>query len=96
MKPFVIGKRKQECEITKKILELVKSKSDPDVTDEITPEKPLSEISGLDSLDKVEAIMAVEAEYDLHISDEVAEGFKNIQEVINYVKLHKEMTGEKK
>lgn len=45
---------------------------------------------GLDSLDVVEVIMAVEEEFGIEIPDEAADSFKTPQEVIEYVhsKLH--------
>lgn len=45
---------------------------------------------GLDSLDVVEVIMAVEEEFGIEIPDEAADSFKTPQEVIDYVhsKLH--------
>lgn len=46
---------------------------------------------GLDSLDVVEVIMAVEEEFGIEIPDEAADSFKTPQEVIEYVhsKIHK-------
>ena len=46
---------------------------------------------GLDSLDVVEVIMAVEEEFGMEIPDEAADEFKTPQEVIDYIhtKLHK-------
>lgn len=45
---------------------------------------------GLDSLDVVEVIMAVEEEFGIEIPDEAADSFKTPQEVIEYVhsKIH--------
>ena len=40
---------------------------------------------GLDSLDVVEVLMAVEEEFGIEIPDEVADNFKTPQEVIEYV-----------
>ena len=42
-----------------------------------------------DSLDAVEIIMAIEDEFDVEIPDEVAEGFKNIGQIVNYVEENK-------
>lgn len=46
---------------------------------------------GLDSLDVVEVVMAVEEEFGIEIPDEAADSFKTPQEVIEYVhsKTHK-------
>ena len=45
---------------------------------------------GLDSLDVVEVIMAVEEEFGIEIPDEAADEFKSPQEVIDYIysKMH--------
>lgn len=40
---------------------------------------------GLDSLDVVEVVMAVEEEFGIEIPDEAADSFKTPQEVIEYV-----------
>ena len=55
--------------------------------------KPTSSFTsdlGLDSLDVVEVIMAVEEEFGIEIPDEAADNFKTPQEVIEYVhdKMH--------
>ena len=47
---------------------------------------------GLDSLDVVEVVMAVEEEFGIEIPDEAADNFKTPQEVIEYV--HSKMHGE--
>ncbi len=38
-----------------------------------------------DSLDAVEIIMSIEDEFDIEIPDDVAEGFKNIGDIADYV-----------
>jgi acyl carrier protein len=40
---------------------------------------------GADSLDEVEMLMAFEDEFQLDILDEEAEGFKTVQNIIDYV-----------
>lgn len=42
----------------------------------------------LDSLDFVEVIMAIEDDFDISIPDEVAEQFKNMRDILNYVNAH--------
>lgn len=41
-----------------------------------------------DSLDAVEIIMSIEDEFDIEIPDDVAEGFKNIGDIADYVEKH--------
>lgn len=50
-----------------------------------TPASSFTSDLGLDSLDVVEVLMAVEEEFGIEIPDEVADNFKTPQEVIEYV-----------
>ncbi len=52
---------------------------------EITMETSLMKDLEADSLDAVEIIMAIEDEFDVEISDEDAEGFKSIGDIVKYV-----------
>ena len=52
---------------------------------EITAETSLQDDLGADSLDAVEIIMALEDEFDIEISDEEAQTFKNIGEIAQYI-----------
>lgn len=54
--------------------------------EECTPEASITDDLGADSLDKVELIMAFEAEFDLEISDETAEPLKTVQDILDYLK----------
>ena len=57
---------------------------------EFKPSSSFTSDLGLDSLDVVEVIMAVEEEFGIEIPDEAADSFKTPQEVIEYVhsKIH--------
>lgn len=50
-----------------------------------TPASSFTSDLGLDSLDVVEVLMAVEEEFGIEIPDDVADNFKTPQEVIEYV-----------
>lgn len=52
---------------------------------EFKPSSSFTSDLGLDSLDVVEVIMAVEEEFGIEIPDEAADSFKTPQEVIEYV-----------
>ena len=52
---------------------------------DVTPTANFVEDLGADSLDTVELVMAVEEEFDIEISDEVAADFKTAQHVIAHV-----------
>jgi acyl carrier protein len=52
--------------------------------DEIKPESLLDDL-GLDSLDKVEVVMALEDVININIEDEIAEKWETIQDIISYI-----------
>ncbi|MGL4483877.1 MAG: acyl carrier protein [Anaerovoracaceae bacterium] len=53
--------------------------------DKITEGTSLMKDLEADSLDAVEIIMALEAEYDIEIPDEEAEKFENIGNIVKYI-----------
>ena len=53
--------------------------------DELQLETNLMKDLEADSLDAVEIIMAIEAEYDIEIHDEDAERFQTIGDIVSYV-----------
>lgn len=54
-------------------------------TSAILPGTSLMNDLAADSLDAVEIIMSIEDEFDVEIPDEVAEGFKSIGDIAEYV-----------
>lgn len=56
--------------------------------DAITPEAKLKEDLGIDSLDAVELVMAIEEEVGVKIPDEELPQIKTIQEVLDCVERH--------
>ena len=58
--------------------------------DEITMESTFIDDLGADSLDIVELIMALEEELEMEITDEDAEGFKTVGDVVEYITEHTE------
>ena len=40
---------------------------------------------GMDRLDHVELIMEIEKEFNIHIPDDTAEGFKTLDDIIDYL-----------
>lgn len=56
--------------------------------EKITPESSFTEDLGADSLDSVELIMALEAEFNCEIPDEDAQKITTVADAINYVKEH--------
>lgn len=57
--------------------------------DDITVDTTLEDL-GADSLDVVEVIMALEDEFDIEISDEVAENISTVGDLVDYIKSHVE------
>ncbi len=54
--------------------------------EKITMESDLSADLGADSLDAVELIMAIEDEFDITIDDEVAQSFKTVGQIAEFIK----------
>ena len=67
----------------KKISEIVAEKLNIEA-DTIKRETTFGDLDA-DSLDVVEVIMALEDEFGIEIPDEVAEKFKNIGDVVDYI-----------
>lgn len=57
--------------------------------DDINMDTTLEDL-GADSLDVVEVIMALEDEFDIEISDEVAEKISTVGDLVEYIKAHVE------
>ena len=51
----------------------------------ITMESKLLEDLGADSLDSVELIMAIEDEFDVQVSDEVAQNIRKVADIVEYL-----------
>ncbi|ERJ11455.1 acyl carrier protein [Haloplasma contractile] len=54
-------------------------------SDEIKLETNLQEDLGADSLDAVELVMAIEEEFEIEISDDVAQSMKTVQDIVNAI-----------
>ena len=53
--------------------------------EDITLEADLNDDLGADSLDAVELIMAIEDEFDLSVSDDVAQNLKTVKQIVDYI-----------
>lgn len=72
-----------DAEIQEKVLNIISEKltlSREKIALESTPES-----LGMDSLDIVEIVMAIEDEFDMEISDETVDTFKTVKDIIGYV-----------
>ncbi len=56
--------------------------------DEIGSEAKFVDDLGMDSLDVVETVMALEKEFKIQIPDEEAQGISTVSEAISYVETH--------
>lgn len=52
---------------------------------EVTLGANLNDDLGADSLDAVELIMALEDEFEIKVSDEAAQNFKTVQQIVEYI-----------
>ncbi len=53
--------------------------------EDVQPDSVLTTDLGADILDVMELIMAVEEEFEVEVDDEIAEGIKTVQDLINLV-----------
>ncbi|CDO73225.1 hypothetical protein BN946_scf185007.g280 [Trametes cinnabarina] len=71
-------------EITQRVLDVLKGFEKVDQS-KLTPTASFSEDLGLDSLDAVEVVMAVEEEFAIEIPDAEADEIKSVQQAIDYI-----------
>lgn len=55
--------------------------------EKLSPVATFAEL-GLDSLDGVEAVMALEEEFSIDISDEQAEKIQSVKDAVDYISVH--------
>jgi len=52
---------------------------------EVTLTASISDDLGADSLDAVELIMAIEDEFEIKVSDEAAQAFKTVEQIVTFI-----------
>ena len=67
-----------------KVREIIAEQLDVD-PEEITLETDLMRDLEADSLDAVEIIVAIEEEYDIEVPDDMAEEFKVVENIVNFI-----------
>lgn len=72
-------------EITTRIVDVIKAFDKTAAASEITPQTYFHKDLGLDSLDTVELLVAIEEEFDIEIPDKVADDLKSVGETIDYI-----------
>lgn len=72
-------------EITTRIIDVIKAFDKTAAASEVTPQTYFHKDLGLDSLDTVELLVAIEEEFDIEIPDKVADDLKSVGETIDYI-----------
>ncbi len=52
---------------------------------QITLEADINDDLGADSLDAVELVMAIEDEFEIEVSDEMAQSFKTVGQIVEFI-----------
>jgi acyl carrier protein len=73
---------------TKRVMNIVKAHDALKDPSKLTADAEFKTV-GFDDLDVVEILLEVERDFFVEFSDDQAEGFKSIQDVVNYVANHK-------
>ncbi|GAB4293291.1 MAG: hypothetical protein Kow0090_07590 [Myxococcota bacterium] len=81
------GAEKAMSDIEARVFEIISQQFRIDKS-KISVENSLVEDLGADSLDIVELIMAMEAEFNIDIPDEDVESFSAVSDVIEYIRKH--------
>ena len=76
-----------QAEVTERIISVVKNFDQVD-PNKVTPETKFVDDLGLDSLDVVEVVMAIEDEFAVEIPDIEADKISSIAEAIDYISTH--------
>ena len=71
--------------VFEKVAEIIAEQLELDGVESIKPETSIMDDLEADSLDAVEIVMAIEDAFSIEISDEDAESFKNIGDIVKYV-----------
>jgi acyl carrier protein len=70
--------------VFEKLQEIIVTELGVDKAD-VTLEADLNDDLGADSLDAVELIMAIEDEFNLSISDDIAQNLKSVKQIVDYI-----------
>lgn len=75
------------AEVTDRIVTVVKNFDQVD-SSKVTPETKFADDLGLDSLDIVEVVMAIEDEFAIEIPDQEADKIVSIADAVEYIASH--------
>ena len=73
--------------MTERILNVVKNFDQVDPA-KVTPETKFADDLGLDSLDIVEVVMAIEDDFAIEIPDQESDKIKSIAEAVEFISTH--------
>ncbi|CCC72158.1 hypothetical protein NCAS_0J01790 [Naumovozyma castellii] len=72
-------------EVTRRVIDVIKAFGKSNAAATITPTTLFNKDLGLDSLDTVELLVAVEEEFDIEIPDKIADELKSVAETVDYI-----------
>ncbi|SCV99423.1 LAFE_0A02828g1_1 [Lachancea fermentati] len=72
-------------EISSRVIDVVKAFDESTASANVTNATQFSKDLGLDSLDTVELLVAIEEEFDIEIPDKVADEIKTVGEAVDYI-----------
>ncbi len=76
-----------QADIFEKVRDIVANKLSLDGS-KITPQSNFANDLGVDSLDAVELVMALEEQFNIKVPEEVTEKITTIQEAVDYIDRH--------
>ena len=76
-----------QADIFEKVRDIVANKLSLDGS-KITPQSNFANDLGVDSLDAVELVMALEEQFNIKVPEEVTEKITTIQEAVDYINRH--------
>ena len=70
--------------IFKKLQQIIVDELGADAT-QVTLEANINDDLGADSLDAVELVMTIEDEFEITVSDDVAQTFKTVKQIVEFI-----------
>lgn len=77
-------------EITKRVIDVIKAFDRTNATADVSPKTLFHKDLGLDSLDTVELLVAIEEDFDIQFPDKVADELKGVQDTVDWIAEHPE------
>ncbi|SCU98565.1 LADA_0H13916g1_1 [Lachancea dasiensis] len=77
-------------DVSSRIIDVVKAFDKTTASAQVTNETHFAKDLGLDSLDTVELLVAIEEEFDIEIPDKVADEIKTVEAAVKYIESNPE------